>query len=153
MVPLPLQQITQEQYAAIGRFIVEFSGFEGSIKLAIAMLAPLPDDSSTELLAGYDFAMACTVLKTLGNKRMEPDDAKRLNGHLSQALGLNTERVRVAHGTWQTVGKFHARHVSRQKLKQTEHFRDPAELIALAEEADNLGLLIFSVCYEYFPAT
>lgn len=152
-VPVSYKQISQEQYAAIGKFIVEFSGLEGSIKLGISMLTPFPEDMSEELLAGYDFAMACTVLSAVGSKRLPAPDADRLSSHLKRAMALNTERVRVAHGSWQTFGQFHAKHTSRQKLKVTEHYRHSAELELLAAEAENVSFHIFSICFEFYSAT
>lgn len=152
-VELRYRMISQEQFASIGKFIVEFSGLESSIKLGISLLAPLPGDAHDELLAAYDFAMACSVLDALGPKRMSAEDAQKLSRYLKLARGLNTERVRVAHGAWQILGDFRASHVSRQGLKKTEHFKDEAELLALAREAEDLGLLIFSTYVEYVDVT
>ena len=153
MVPIQYRQTTEKQFAAIGKFIVQFSGLESSIKLGISLLAPLPDDASIELLAGYDFAMACTVLDVIGQKRLPTDASAKLQKYLKIARHLNDERVKVAHGSWQTLGEFQARHVSRQKLKTSEHFKDEAELVALAEEADHLGFLIFGIYFEHVDAT
>lgn len=150
MVPLPYGSIKQEEYAAIGRFIVEFSRLEGTIKSGISMLTPLPDGLYHEITAGYDFAMACTVLDVLGRRRMSAEEHSRLSAMISAARSLNNERIRVAHGSWGIIGPFQAKHVSRQKLTVSVHFTEARELIELAENAKRLSLDIFAVCYDAY---
>lgn len=85
-------------YLAIGRFIYHFSGLEMMIRIVLGSRLKLPRDYFDIVISPYDFTALCRVTKDF-LVRQFPDQKDDIDQFFKECLRLNTERVRVAHGS------------------------------------------------------
>jgi|SRR5580658_6812641 hypothetical protein len=126
-------------FRAIGRFTFELSQLEFSIRAVLAGHLELPAKYFDIVTAPYDFAMLCKVFREVVGADKSNAQKKQLERWCDACLALNTERVRIAHGTW-TLGSEgpSARVVSRSTLKPKSYFGTPEEIDRLSDEAEHL---------------
>jgi hypothetical protein len=127
-------ELEKELYTSIGRFIFWFSKLEGYLKSHIVGILDLDTKVFDAVVSPYDFVTMCTVLEKLilSKGTASPEVVAKYFG---RCKGLNTERVRVAHGDWTLTG---TRHVARNKLRPEIYFATPAELDALTDRCKRL---------------
>jgi hypothetical protein len=135
----------ESTYRAIGRFMFEFSQLEYAIKHYVAEAVGI-QEMYFHAVMSHDFALLCTVATEVLSQKFGKKDNERLRSVMSRARGLNTERVRVAHGLWVPFlegGTVH--HVTRNSLKptldvgQAQHLEDKAdEVLTLRMEFERI---------------
>jgi hypothetical protein len=88
--------------------------------------------------APYDFAALCNVTREVLLTHL--DDQKAIDVLFNECLALNTERVRVAHGTWiNSPGGLYVYHPDRRRWDATPyHYESRTEVARLAKEAMRL---------------
>jgi hypothetical protein len=122
----------------IGRFLVEFSQLEFTIRAALAGRLQLADGLFDIVTSPYDFSALCNVWCKL-NILQYPERKKEFEKLFSGLQKLNRQRVVVAHGMWtDEMDGLAARHVSRQTLEAEFHSFKNAELDGFADEAQRL---------------
>jgi len=127
-------------YLEIGRFTHQFSQLEFTIRTLLAGALGLTDDQFDIVTSPYDFATLCRVTSAVLRLRYDDDKAQRKIEHIfKKCLELNTDRVRVMHGTW-SIGpsRTNARHVSRSDLKAGYYFEQRGEMANRADAAQAL---------------
>jgi hypothetical protein len=132
-------------YLYIGRFIAEFSELEFTLRSKIATAIHLSQED-TDVILTHDFAMLCTIAQKILTRGKDKEQVAKIKSVIVRCRALNDARVRIAHGYWR-VGHPMAKliHSSRQKLEPVAHFRDVDEIVALVDEAGQLGLLFFDI--------
>ena len=137
-------------FAAIGRFIFEFSQLEYTIKHHIAETVDLQDQYFNAIMT-HDFALLCTIAESVLGPRVAEQKAADFKKLIAKCRSLNTDRVRIAHGLWFVGGGRGAlHHVSRQKLKEDTHFEEANDIANKADLAANLRSEFEEIMY-YVP--
>ena len=131
----------REFYEAIGAFVFKFSQLEFLIRSQLIVTLKLALEDSYAIVGPYDFAMLCTVTRTILSKR-SPAHAKQLKILFGKCYKLNSERVKIVHGRWSGFG---AIHVPRNSLEPTSYFPNPDDVKRLADEARSLQHEIIDV--------
>jgi hypothetical protein len=125
-------------FLGIGRFLFEFSQLEFTIRVALANLLALNDNSFEIVTSPYNFAALCNVtckMSCLKSPQRKDEFEKIYNA----CQTLNNTRVIVAHGMWvDDMDGLFARHVSRKSLEAKFHSFKNGELERFAEEAQRL---------------
>lgn len=135
----------EQYYSSIGRFISEFSHLEFQFKIYISIEIKLSDEDFDPILS-HDFALLCTIAQNILSRGLDKDRVERLKSLIGKCRKLNDNRVRVVHGWWnisRRSGTLH--HVSRQRLESSSHFKDAAEVAALADEAASLNSELWKI--------
>lgn len=130
-----------KRYRSIGKFTYEFSTLELYVGSILKHVIRLEQRFSRLILASYDFATLC---KTTGAclKERTDDTAfhKQVDAVVGKCLGINNERVKIAHGSWFLhMGAFHT---SRQSMKSKLYFQE-------LEEIDSLSASISALIDEF----
>lgn len=130
---------------AIGEFIYEFSQLEFTMRDLLGSLLELEGERFDIVTSPYDFTTLCTVAHNCLIRLSDCSD--KLKAHSEKTFndckGLNTDRVRIAHGAWIEGGG--ARHVSRQTLKASTYFLTPQEIRQKTAEAQRLMTAIVNI--------
>src|SRR5450755_3841977 len=87
---------------AIGEFVIAFSQLEFVMRALFERMMGLTTEQAEIVLASYDFAALSRAIGAFANALPERDEAasKRLDKLINECLRINTERVRIVHGTW-----------------------------------------------------
>jgi len=127
-----------ESERSIGRFVMEFSQLQFSIRYVVAKCIGLDEKYFNIITAPYDFAILCTVARELLTIRF-PERKTEFKELLGQCRRLNDERVKVAHGLW-TLGDggLAVEHASRTSLTQSSFFEQREKIDELSAEAQRL---------------
>jgi hypothetical protein len=123
-------------HRAIGHFVYEFSRLEDWLRIALQDILSIEPDAFSLISGGLDFAFLCN--STIAALKADPSrvkDADGLRKTIGRCLGINSERVRVVHGTWMAGSAYHT---SRQTLANGEYFTEPSQLHKLADETVEL---------------
>lgn len=135
----------QKVYAAIGRFIFEYSQLEFTLKHYLADLLDTPDRHFSAAMSGYDFAYLCRLCERVFRDAV-PTQRDAIQKLISKAQRLNDERVKVVHGLWMVHGdETGVSHVSRNKLEPQLYFDKLDDLTKLANEARDIRSAITSI--------
>ncbi|SRR5258708_39429447 len=91
---------------AIGEFVIAFSQLEYVIRVVFQLMLGLASEQAEIVLANYDFAALCRAMGAFVRTLPEKDELalKRFDKLINECLRINTERVRLVHGTWHIVG-------------------------------------------------
>jgi hypothetical protein len=81
----------------IGAFLLEFSQLEATIRVRLGAAIKLPEEYSSIVLSGFDFARLCGVTEAVLIKQ-NPGQEREINTIFSDCQNLNQDRVKVAHG-------------------------------------------------------
>ena len=131
----------EKLWLAIGEFIYEFSQLEFSIRLALAEALRLGEELEMfdAVTSPYDFRTLCRVTRTVLQINLGPPDQdeqkreaqeakkKEIERTFNACMAMNTDRVRIAHGTWGIWSG--ARQVSRETLEAKSHFEEPEKIV------------------------
>ena len=118
----------------IGRFVLEFSQMEFTLRHRLAVSLNLPEKYFDIIVSQFDFAKLVTVTGAILTEQL-PEMAQEVAKLVKRCHNLNTERRKLAHGTWTPDGKgFSARYVSGGSLRP-EHALTTEKLRDLADEA------------------
>jgi hypothetical protein len=132
----------EKLFAAIGRFVFEFSRLEDVLKGRLAFVLDLREEQWRSLMPGLDFAFACNAARKAFKDKYEESHPKtwsKLDRILSQALAMNQHRVRVAHGFWYLNGPHGLNvHFSRHTLMEGDFYFKEGQLLGLAAEIRSL---------------
>ena len=139
-------------FLAIGEFTFEFSQLEFTIRHLLATVLRLNNKHFDIITGPYDFAVLCSVAAEAIKRRRgcAPALAAEVESTFNACKGLNTHRVRIAHGTW-TIGGG-ARHFSRNSMRADRYFMTPAEITAKAREAQALMNRVIAILLLPKPA-
>ena len=125
-------------YSDLGRFMVEFSQLEFSIRAVIGGYLKIPGDLINPILSEYQFASLCRVWKLLKNK-LHPDAISGTKKTFVELLALNDQRVRIAHGLWTPgIEVLEVFHVAKSSGRVDVYFSEPGELKSLTCECQRL---------------
>jgi hypothetical protein len=121
---------------AIGEFIISFSQLEYVIRVTFELMMGLSAEQTEIVLANYDFAALCRASKAYVETLPEKDEVatKRYSKLISECLRINTERVRIVHGTWHVRGG--PVHLSRNTFRREQFFDNYEDLVKLVRDAD-----------------
>jgi hypothetical protein len=138
----------EKAYIAIGRFIFQFSQLEFSLRFHLAEKIGLKDEYFYAITTGYDFAMLCTITKTIFSRTLDDEAFERLETLIGKCHELNADRVRVAHGFW-VVGNEGGRvhHAARNSLEPKIYFEEAEKLNAKADLACELRAELEHIVY------
>lgn len=122
----------------IGRFMVEFSQLEFTLRAVLAGRLNLPDGLFDIVTSSYDFYTLSNVWYQL-NVHQHPELKKDYKKLFDRLRALNDQRNRIAHGMWSddTEG-MQSRHVNKQRLEADQYFFNIEGLDAEAKEAQQL---------------
>jgi hypothetical protein len=146
--PTDPEKLEQWVLERIGAFIFRLSRLELALRYALGIFLKLPNELLEAVPASYDFRTLCAVTQAAGDVWCRTEvEKEKIRELIKRCYAINDIRNRIVHGTWtvNAMGSapYRARHMSRQTLKVTEYFRDPAELGQGAYECGQLGTALF----------
>jgi hypothetical protein len=125
-------------FHAIGKFIVEFSQLEFTIRFALGAYLGLPDAYFDAVTGPYDFRMLCAVTSKVTILK-HPERKAEVETLYKECYALNDKRNHVAHGLWTDgIDEFSVRVFNRSRLDTAHVPYSSAELNALADKAQEL---------------
>jgi hypothetical protein len=134
-----MEDMAEETYRAIGRFIFAFSQAEYTIRYHLGGAIGIKDEYFTPVLEGYDVALLCTVTKQVYEKQRSPESYQLIKNAINRFLKINEERNPVVHGLWMPEDEGGmVRRVSRS-LKEHIAPNQAEELERLADELNVLS--------------
>jgi hypothetical protein len=125
-------------FKGIGRFLLEFSQLQFSIRFVLAARLGL-DEKYFDIVTGpYDFAILCTVTEKASIVKY-PEKRVQIEKVFKECRKLNESRVLIAHAMWtDDFDGLSARHFSRNSLTTATHSFKKDEFDRLADKAQEL---------------
>jgi hypothetical protein len=126
-----------KEIGAIGEFVISFSQLEFIMRCTFERMMGLTSEQSDIVLASYDFAALCRAIGAFAGALPERDEGaqKRIEKLTRECLRINTERVRIVHGTWGISGG--TKHISRNTFKSDEYFARYEDMANLLDATNN----------------
>jgi len=125
-------------FKGIGRFLLEFSQLQFSIRFVLAARLGL-DEKYFDIVTGpYDFAILCTVTEKVSIVEY-PEKSRQIERVFKECRKLNDSRVLIAHAMWtDEFDGLSARHFSRSSLTTATHSFKKDEFDRLADKSQEL---------------
>jgi hypothetical protein len=107
------------------------------MRTAFELMMGLTTEQAEIVLASYDFASLARAIGGFVDALPERDDgaSKRMSKLVNECLRINTERVRIVHGTWHISGG--ASHMSRNSFKRLEYFAKYEDMVDLIDATNS----------------
>lgn len=137
-----------ELQRAIGRFVIEFSQLEFTLRAQIADRIDLIEPYFDAVLGWWDFSKLCQTLGALAEIDLaeHPVQLAARKKVISEVMRVNTERVRIVHSLWTlNASGWSARRVVAGKTKPEFHFQDIVTLYALSDRANKLIIELYGL--------
>lgn len=152
----PIQNNTVS-FNLIGKFMVKFSHIEALMRTVFGIESRVHSSFKETLMMTFDFTLLVNTLKSFYEDKLKENITlqKRIISALNLCLSINTDRVKVAHGTWVLNENEVAMliHLKRGALSSDIHFGDQKELFDLIKRTEDACKQFVSVLFEVFEYT